>query len=120
MSLAHHLKLPYPPLLLRVLRISVVVWVLVRITYVVVLLVGVLFFGFLSLEEGIDAALHPVWPSRALLVVLTSFLVWRQRTLDHEHLLQGNLGVRSAWFSAASLFAAGAADLAGQALVRSF
>lgn len=120
MSLAHELKLPYPPLLLRVLRISVVVWVLVRITYVVVLLGGVLFFGFLSLQEGIDAALHPVWPSRVLLVVLTGFLVWRQRTIDHEHLLQGNFGVLPAWFSAASLLAAGAADLTVQALLRSF
>ena len=98
---------------------SVLVWLLVRVAYVLVLLVAVEFLGFLSSEQGIDAALEPVWLSRALLVILAGFLVWLQRRSAHEHLLQANFGVRPAWFTAASLLAAAAADVAVQALVRS-
>jgi hypothetical protein len=93
---------------------------MVRVAYVLVLLVGVEFFGFLSTEASIEAALRPVWPSRVLVVALTSFLVWLQRKNAHEHLLQANFGVPSAWFSAASLVTAAAADLTVQALIGSF
>ena len=120
MSFARDLRLPYPPLLMRILGISVFLWLLVRLAYVLVLLVSVSFFGFLSFEDGLDAALHPVWPSRALLVALAAALVWLQGRIAHEHLLQANFGVRSVWFFAASLVAAGAADLAVQSLVRVF
>lgn len=111
--------MPHPPLLLRVIRISVAFWLLVRVAYVVVILVSMLFFEVLSSGEGIEAALHPVWPSRVLLVALTAFLVWLHRRAGHEHLLQADFGVMSVWFSAASVLAAGAADLTVQALVRS-
>lgn len=119
MSPARRLKIPYPPLLLRVIRISVAFWLLARVAYVLVLLVGVLFFELLSVGEGIEAALHPVWPSRVLLVALSSFLVWLHRRTGHEHLLQADFGVASVWFGTASLLSAGAADLTVQALVRS-
>ena len=119
MSAPPHSTLPYPPLLVRVVRISIVVWLLVRVAYVLVLLVAVEFLGFLSSEQGLAAALAPVWPSRALLVMLTGFLVWLQRRSAHEHLLQADFGVRPAWFTAASLLAATAADVAVQALLRS-
>jgi fumarate reductase subunit D len=110
-------RLPYPPLLLRVFRTSVVVWLLARVTYVVVLMVGVLFFGILPVEDGISAAFHPASLSRVTMVALTAVLVWLHRHRAHEHLLQANFGVSSAWFWAASLFAAGILDAAAQALL---
>jgi hypothetical protein len=94
-------------------------WLLVRAGYVIVLMVGAQFLGLLPLEEAIQAALHPVWPSRLLLVVLTAVLVHLDRKLAHEHLLQANLGVPAVWFSATSLVAAGLSDLTVQALMHS-
>ena len=119
MSSARQLRMPHPPLLLRVIRVSVAFWLLLRVAYVLVILVSVLYFEVLSSGEGVEAALQPVWPSRVLLVALTIFLVWLHRRAGHEHLLQADLGVRPVWFPAASLMAAGAADLTVQALVRS-
>ena len=120
MSPLNRSTLPYPPLLVRVVRTSVIVWLLVRIAYVLVLLTSVELLDFLSHDDGIAAALEPVWTSRALLVIVTAFLVWLQRRNAHEHLLQANFGVRPAWFTSASLLAATAADVAVQAIVRSF
>jgi len=117
MNRPHVVKLPYPPLLLRVLRSSMLVWLLARVTYMLVLVMGVETFGLMSPEEGIQSALHPVWLSRLLLVVLTAVLVHLDRGLVHEHLLQANFGVPAVWFPVASLVAAGLSDLTVQALV---
>lgn len=107
---------PYPPFLLRVTRSSVVVWFLARIMYVLVLMVGV-FLGIMSIEEGMQSALHPVWPTRLLLVVLTAVLIHLDRNFAHEQLLQFNFGVPAIWFSATSLGAAGMSDVIVQALI---
>ena len=112
------MKLPYPPCLLRLLRSSMLVWFMTRATYALVLIFGVLFFRFLSLEEGIQSALHPPGLLRLLLVGLTAVLVHLDRRRTHEHLLQANFGVPAVWFSATSLVAAGLADLTVQALLR--
>ena len=112
------MKLPDPPYLLRILRSSTLVWLLTRVTYALVLIIGVLFFPLLSLEEGIQSALHPPWLLRLMLVVLTAGLVQLDRRRAHEHLLQANFGVPAVWFSATSLVAAGLADLTVQALLR--
>lgn len=116
MNAVHVVKRPYPPLVRRVLRSSVLAWLLVRVAYVFVLFAGTLALG-LSAAYAIESALHPVWPSRVLLVVLAAALVQLDRRLAREHLLHANFGIAAAWFWGTSLVAAGLSDLALQALL---
>ncbi|MQA92677.1 MAG: hypothetical protein GEU90_21050 [Gemmatimonas sp.] len=109
--------LPYPRYLGTVIRRSVLVWLLVRITYVVVLMAGVLSFGLLSLPEGISAGLHPAWTIRVFLVMVAAFLVWWDRRRSHELLLHANLGAAPGWFWTASLLTALVLDVAIQAIL---
>lgn len=117
MSHARGVKLPHPPLLLRVFRSSMLVWLLARGSYALVLIFGAEVFGLMSSDESTQAALHPVWPSRLLLMVLTAVLVHLDRRLAHENLLQADFGVATVWFTATSLVAAGLSDLIVQALL---
>jgi hypothetical protein len=84
---------------------------------VLVLIVGATISGMLSLEQAMRYALHPMWPTRLLLVVLTAALVHLDRKWAHEHLLQANFGVPAFWFSATSLVVAGLADVIVQTLL---
>ena len=93
------------------------VWLAARVSYALVLILGAQVFGLMSPGESTQAALHPVWPSRLLLMVLTAVLVHLDRRLAHEHLLQANLGVPTLWFTATSLVAAALSDLTMQALL---
>lgn len=111
-------KLPYPPLLLRVLRTSAVIWLLVRSAYVLLLLVGMGTSGVVG--EGVSAALQPSGLSRILLVALTAVLVWLDRRRAHEHLLPANFGVSPLWFWSASLLAAAVLDLGTHAILGLF
>jgi hypothetical protein len=103
--------------MLRVFRSSMLVWLAARVSYALVLVIGAQVFGLMSSDESTQAALHPVWPSRLLLMVLTAVLVHLDRRLAHEHLLQANFGVPTLWFPATSLVAAAVSDLTIQALL---
>jgi hypothetical protein len=116
-SVTASIRLPYPPYLWRVIRRSVGIWLLARNTYVVVLMVGVLFFNLLPLDEGLARVLHPGWATRAVLVTVATFVVWWDRRRSHEVLLPANLGAWSGWFWTASLVAALASDVAVQTLI---
>lgn len=111
-------RLPYPPYLWQVTRRSLGIWVLVRSAYVVVLLVGVAFFGLLPFAEGTTLALHPALATRAMLIVLSAVLVWWDRRRSQELLLPANMGAWSGWFWTASLLAALILDVALQALLQ--
>ena len=107
---------PYPPLLVRTARSSVLIWLLVRIVYALVLIVGAALFGVFSVDQAMQSALLPIPASRLLLVVVTAVLVQVDRTRAHEGLLQANFGVSAWWFTATSVFAAGLTDFAVQSL----
>jgi FtsH-binding integral membrane protein len=111
----HLPRLPAPALLLRVIRSSVVMWLLARAA-----MAGVLFLGVLPSADALQSALHPTLTARILLVGFTALLVHLDRKLAHEHLLQANFGIPAASFVATSLLAAGLADLTVQALLHGF
>jgi hypothetical protein len=110
-------KTPHPSLLLHTFRASVLVWLLARVAYVLVIMVGADAFGFVAAEQAMAAAMNPVWPSRLLLVAITVVLVHIDRMRAHEPLLQANLGGPGTWFLATSFLAAGMTDLAVQQLM---
>lgn len=109
--------LPHPPYLRKVIRRSAGMWLLVRFTYIVVLMLGVLFFGLLPFAEGIDSALHPPWVTRTVLVAVTAFLLWWDRRRFRELLFYANLGTHPGWFWAASLLTASVLDIVVQTLL---
>jgi hypothetical protein len=113
----HVVKPPHRPLLLRVIRSSVLIWLLARVMYALIMVIGVLIGGLLSLEAAIQFALHPLWPSRILLVLIAAVLVHLDRAFAHEHLLQANFGVSVGWFWATSFVTATLADLVVQTLL---
>ena len=117
--MSHRLSrgLPYPHDLQRVACDSARLWLLVRVSYAVFLLLASL-FGLLLFPEGISAALHPGWPARILLIGLTGFLVWLDRRHSHELLLHANLGVSESWFWGVSMVSAAIVDATAQALLR--
>jgi hypothetical protein len=114
-NLAASLRLPYPSYLWKVVRRSVVMWLLVRIAYAGVIMAAVA-YGLIP-PEGIAEVLHPVWPTRILLVALTAFFVWWDRRRAHELLLPANLGAWAGWFWTGSLLAALVVDVAVQAVL---
>jgi hypothetical protein len=99
------------------LRRSILAWLTIRVGYVILLMIGVLFFGILPLQEGIEAAIQPILLTRAFLVVLTLLVVWLDRTRSHELLLQHNLGASPIWFWFVSLASAILLDFLVQGLV---
>jgi hypothetical protein len=101
------LGLPYPPYLWLVVRQSMVIWLLVR----------VLILLLLAAATDVSIALHPGFTTRAFLVVVTALLVWWDRRRSHELILHAELGASPGWFWAASLLTACAMDLAIQALI---
>lgn len=109
--------MPYPRSVLRVARTSVMMWLLGRAAYTIAVLSGAETFELFPGAQGLEAALQPAGISRAVVVLVASFLVWLQRRIGHEHLLQANFGVASAWFVATSLAAAGTADIVVQAIL---
>ena len=111
---------PYPPLLRRLFASSVIIWLLARVVFAVVFLLGVMLFGGMPSDEAWQLTLHPVWPARVLLVLVTSFLVQLDRRFAHENLLQANFGVAPGWFVGTSLLSAGAADVAVQSILSVF
>ena len=120
--MSHHhvavaIRLPYPSYLWKVVRRSVVMWLLVRSAYAGVIMAAVAFLGLLTPAEGIAEVLHPAWPTRILLVALTAFLVWWDRMRSHELLLPANLGAWPGWFWTGSLLAALMMDIAVQAVL---
>jgi hypothetical protein len=118
----HHvavsIRLPYPPYLWKVVRRSAGMWLLVRMAYAGTLMAAVA-FGLLP-PEGIAEVLHPVWPTRILLVALTALFVWWDRRRSHELLLPANLGAWPGWFWTGSLLAASVMDIAVQAILAAF
>ena len=113
---AASIRLPYPPYLRKVIRHSVVIWMLVRSAYAVVLVWAEL-YGLLPPGAGMDEALHPAWAARALLVAGAALLVWWDRQRAHELLLPANLGVWPGWFWTASLLTALVLDVAVQSVL---
>lgn len=101
------LGLPYPPYLWLVVRQSMVIWLLVR----------VLILLLLAAATDVSIAPHPGFTTRAFLVVVTALLVWWDRRRSHELILHAELGASPGWFWAASLLTACAMDLAIQALI---
>jgi hypothetical protein len=101
---AASLRLPYPPYLWKVVRGSVVMWLLARVAYAG-LMAALELFGLLPPDEGIALALHPGWPARGALVTLAAGLVWWDRRRAHELLLHDNMGAWRGWFWTASLLA---------------
>jgi hypothetical protein len=114
--MAASIRLPYPPYLRKVIRRSVAMWILVRIAYVGVLLAAAA-SGLLPPDEAVALVLHPLWPTRAVLVALAAHLVWWDRRLAHELLLPANLGAWPGWFWTASVFTALVLDVVVQALL---
>lgn len=94
------------------------IWLLARMLYVIVLLVGVHVIPFVPQHEGVAGALHPAPAVRLVLVALTVVLLHIDRRRAHETLLQSNFGVSPLWFAATSLLAAGGADIVVHALLR--
>ncbi len=113
-------RLPYPPYLWRVSRGSAGLWVLVRIAYSVVTVVGAALLGILTYDEIVGLVLHPNWATRASLVATAAVMVWWDRRRSHELLLHANLGAWPGWFWAASLLAAAVLDVAVQTLIAAF
>lgn len=119
--MSHHqvavsIRLPYPPYLWKVVRRSVVMWLLVRTAYAGVLMAAVT-VGLLSPAEAIEGVLYPAWPIRILLVALTAFFVWWDRMRSHELLLPPNLGAWPGWFWTASLLVALVVDIVVQSIL---
>lgn len=106
------IRLPYPSYLWKVIRRSAGMWLLVRSMYGLVA-----FFNLLPPAEGTAQALNPAWITRALLVALTTVLVWWDRWRSHELLLHANLGAWSGWFWTAPLLTALMLDIAVQTLL---
>ena len=97
------MKLPYPGYLWTVTRNSFLMWVLVRLMFVVALWPLM----------GLSAAVHqPTWGIPAL-------LVWFDRRQNHEQLLHANLGTSELCFWGASLLTVCGLDLVAQALLLS-
>jgi hypothetical protein len=116
---AASLHLPYPPYLWNVIRRSVGIWLLVRIAYAGVIMAAAA-VGLLPPADGVVLALHPLWATRVLLVVLAAFLVWFDRSRAHELLLPANLGAWPGWFWTASLLTALVLDVVVQAVLGAF
>jgi sterol desaturase/sphingolipid hydroxylase (fatty acid hydroxylase superfamily) len=116
----HPIRPPYPRYLWILSQRSVLLWLLVRITYVVVLMVGVMLFGLLPLPEGISAALQPPLSARITFIATTAILVWWERRRAHEVLLPANLGASPGWFWTASLVTVSVLDMAIQAILQVF
>jgi hypothetical protein len=116
-SVSHALKLPYPPYLRGVVLASAMAWLLVRVTYGVVLIVGALFFGAPPVSGGIEAAVNPVLAARAAIIAVATSLVWIRGWLAREHLLHANLAASVLWIVVASLLSAGLLELAAGALL---
>ena len=113
------LRLPYPPYLWKVVRRSVGMWLLIRIAYVFVLMVAVM-FGLLSFDDGLAGALHPLGAARVALVALAAAGVWFDRMRSHELLLPANLGAWPGWFWTASLLTGLVLDVVVQTLLGGF
>ena len=114
------LGLPYPPYLRKVIGRSAGIWLLIRCMYVVLLMVGVSFFNFLPVAEGVASAMHPSGGTRIVVIAVTAFLTWWDRKRFHEVLLYANLGAHPGWFWAASLLTASVLDMLVQALLGVF
>ena len=110
-------SIPHPPLLLRTLRSSVVVWLLVRVAYVFVLMAGSATIGLFTSAEVTEFALHPTIPSRLLLLIITALLLHVDRRRAHEYILQSTLATSARWFTATSLAGAAIVDLLTQAVL---
>lgn len=82
-------------------------WVLSRLLFFFILLIGV----------GVAGALHPTAVTHVILAVTTSFFVWWDRRRARELLLHANLGAAEPWFWIASLLTASLMDLTTQALI---
>jgi hypothetical protein len=93
-------------------------WVLVRVAYVIVLLVGSEVIGFVGGGDALNFARWPAPPTRVLLIVMAAILVHIDRVRAHEQLLSVNFGISSRWFVATSLLAAAIADSVLQLLLR--
>lgn len=107
MTLHRRLALPYPVYLWKVVRLSVAMWLLVRLLSVLVL----------AFAAGPSAALAPPGATRAAIIAVAAFLVWLDRRHAREVLLHANLGASSAWFVLASLVTAIALDGVTQAFL---
>ena len=118
--LAASLGLPHPPYLLRVVRRSAGLWLLVRCAYVVAMLVAASTSDLLTPAEAVALAIQPTVVTRAVLVAVTAFLVWVDRKRAGELLLHANLGARPVWFWAAAVLAASVVDIVVQTLIAAF
>lgn len=117
---AASLGLPHPPYLLRVIRRSAGLWLLVRCGYVVVLAVAASSSDLLTPAEAVASGLQPNVVTRAVLVAVAAFLVWWDRKRAGELLLHANLGARPVWFWAAAILTASVLDIVVQTLVAAF
>jgi hypothetical protein len=101
MKLSHALYLPYPGYLGRVVRRSILMWLLLRMMLIVL-------FAWLG---GFNEALRvPTYGMAALLVRI-------DRQLFRELLLPANLGASELWFWAVSLSVVIGLDLAATLLL---
>jgi hypothetical protein len=98
------LRLPYPGYLVRVVRMSAGMWLLVRLFAFLVVA--------LATEVSLDAAIQATYGIPAL-------LVWIDRKRSHELLLHANLGASELWFWGVSLASALALDFAANAFLLS-
>lgn len=97
------LYLPYPGSLVSTALKSALLWLLLRLTFLVIF----------SLLEQPEAGLHQ--PSLGIPAVL----VWLDRRFYHEQLLPANLGASQLWFWATSLFVALGLDVGAALLLAS-
>ena len=101
MNLREPLYLPYPPFLTATALKSALLWLLLRLMFLVI---------FWLLEQP-EAGLHQ--PSLGI----PALLVWLDRRFYHEQLLPANLGASELWFLGTALVVALGLDAAAGLLL---